>query len=114
MSQNGEAAREGRPDTSTITCRHDSNGGGATLTLASLSFSVVEFWLEREGKAPRVVRVAVGSGSSWSRAVRFPTVASEASATTGDEALDAEIRRRAAEEIVRLEAAVVSTLRRSA
>ena len=110
---NDEAARQGRPDTSSITSRNDSNVCGARLTLASLSFALVELWLEREDEAPRLVRVAVGSGPSWSRAVRFPTVASEASATTGDEALDAEIRRRTAEELVRLEAAV-STLRRSA
>ncbi len=84
------------------------------LTLSSVSFERVEFTLKRQDKAPRVVRVAVGSGSSWSRAIRFPTVASEASATTGDELLDAEIRRRAAEELVRLEAAFVSTLRRPA
>jgi len=89
-----------------LTGTEHSNGGGATLTLASVSFSVVEFRLERQGKAPRLVRVAVGSGPSWSRAVRFPTPDSEASASTGDEGLDAEVRRRAGEDLVRLEASV--------
>ncbi len=100
---NDEAARQGRPDTNTITRRNDSNGDGAELTLSSLSFSRVEFTLEREGGA-RVVRVDVLSGPSR-RGISFPSFDSETTRSTGCDELDEAIRRRAGEELVRLEAA---------
>jgi len=79
-----------------------SNG---SLMLKSLSFEHVEFTLTRDVET-RVVRVNVISGSTWHRAVRFPSFDSETTQSTGDEELDAAIRRRAGEELIRLEAIV--------
>jgi hypothetical protein len=80
------------------------------LRLTAVSFTTVEFELARTTESGELVRrpvvVRVGTGSSWVACARFPTMGSSASASTGDEALDRTIRERAAEELVRLEAAV--------
>ena len=77
------------------------------LTLAYARFDRVEFMLDAEdGTVLRHVVVRVGSAPRWRDAVVFPTDDSDATATTGDPTLDAEIRRRAAEWLVLLEAAV--------
>jgi len=77
------------------------------LRLSALSFDSVEFELAAgEDSRPVVVRVA--SGCSWRDAVQFPCMTSEASETTGDDDLDAAICDRAAEELTRLEAAVLA------
>ena len=78
-----------------------------TLRLTYVGFDGVEFDLyEGDDFHPaRHVRVNVGSGTSVRQAIRFPDMRSEASASTGDEDLDREIRDRAAEELARLEGA---------
>jgi hypothetical protein len=83
------------------------------LRLRSVSFDRVEFELARMTDSGdlerRLVVVLVGAGTTWLDAVWFPATAiggSDATATTGDDALDRTIRERAAEELVRLEAAV--------
>jgi hypothetical protein len=73
------------------------------LRLTFVSFERVEFELI-DGERNRAVVVRVASGRSWRRAVQFPTVGSDATESTGDDELDALIRERAAEELVRLEA----------
>lgn len=83
------------------------------LRLRAVSFDSVEFELAAgEDRRPVVVRVA--SGCSWRDAVQFPSITSEASETTGDDALDAAICDRAAEELVRLEAATLALEGRAA
>lgn len=63
----------------------------------------------------RPVSVEVRTGASWFTAVRFPNLTSEAGESLGSDDLDAQVRERAAEELVRLEAAVnVATGRRAA
>jgi hypothetical protein len=75
----------------------------ARLRLTFVSFERVEFELiDSERSRPVVVRVV--SGSSWRQAVSFPVFGSDGSETTGDAKLDALIRERAAEELVRLAA----------
>jgi hypothetical protein len=76
-----------------------------TLRLRYLTFEVVEFAL-RDDDGERVVSVVVGSGQTWAKAVIFPHSRSDSGETTGDADLDAAIRERAAEELVRLQAAV--------
>jgi hypothetical protein len=76
------------------------------LTLEHVSFHEVSFTVELADGSERLVEVLVGSGSSWPRAVRFPHIGSEAGESLGDSALDDEVRRRAAEELVRLASAV--------
>ncbi len=77
------------------------------LQLCDLSFKRVEFELAgSEYRRPVVVRV--GSGCSWRDAVRFPSILGEASETTGDDELDEAICDRAAEELIRLEAATLA------
>ncbi len=76
-----------------------------TLRLRSLGFDAVGFDLVEAGYTIRPVVVRVASGSSWCDAVRFPSVGTDATQSTGDDELDAEIRERAAEECLRLEAA---------
>ena len=65
----------------------------------------VEFVLVDDEGGERPVVVRVGSGRDWRRAVQFPTIDTAGTETTGDPALDAEIRERAAEELVRVAAA---------
>jgi len=77
------------------------------LQLRDLTFQRVEFELAA-GAHSRSVVVRVGSGSSWLNAVRFPTIGTDATETTGDDELDAAIRARAAEELVRLEVATLA------
>jgi hypothetical protein len=74
------------------------------LHLTHLSFDRVEFVLDRDGERRPVV-VHVGCGGDWRRAVAFPTVGTSGTEATGDDALDTEIRERAAEWLVVLEAA---------
>jgi hypothetical protein len=77
------------------------------LRLRHVSFSQVEFVLvDEQGRVLRPVVVTVASGSTWHEAVMFPSLGSEGSTSTGDSALDFEIRERAGDELVRLEAAV--------
>jgi hypothetical protein len=73
----------------------------ARLRLTYISFERVEFELS-DSERTRPVVVRVGSERSWRRAVRFPTIGSDATETTGDERLDEAIRLRAAEELVPL------------
>jgi hypothetical protein len=76
------------------------------LYLTYVSFDRVEFVLvDDDGERPVVVRV--GRGHDWRRAMQFPTCATTGTETTGDPALDAAIRERAAEALVQLEAALV-------
>jgi hypothetical protein len=76
-----------------------------TLRVTHVALDRVEFLLVDEaGHVVRHVAVLVGSGASWRAAVVFPSTASDATASTGDDALDEEVRWRAAEELVRLEA----------
>jgi len=83
------------------------------LRLSAVSFDAVEFELAGdEHSRPVVVRVA--SGCSWRDAVQFPSITSEATETTGDDKLDAAICDRAAEELTRLEAAVLALGARAA
>jgi hypothetical protein len=46
--------------------------------------------------------VVVGSGSSWADAVRFPSIGTDATSSLGNDELDALVRDRAGEELVRL------------
>jgi len=74
-----------------------------SLRLEQVSFSSVEFTLlDASGQEVRRVVVRVSSGPSWRNAVRFPTIGTDATEATGDERLDAAIRDRSAEELVRL------------
>lgn len=83
------------------------------LRLMSVGFDRVELELDSpDGR--RLVVARVGSGRSWREAVRFPCLGTDGSETTGDEALDAEIRERAAEELVRLDAATIALGTRAA
>jgi hypothetical protein len=74
------------------------------LRLTHVSFSRVEFTLLRDDGSSRPVVVKVGAGQSWRRAVRFPTIGTDATESTGDERVDEAIRERAAEELVRFAA----------
>jgi hypothetical protein len=77
------------------------------LLVRYVGFDAVEFDLTNDdGRRLRAVTVRVGSGPSWYDAVRFPTVGSDATASTGDAKLDQEIREMAAAELTRLDAAV--------
>ena len=86
------------------------------LRLLSVTFDRVEFLAYDDvGGWERVVSVEVRTGQSWFSAVRFPSLASEAGESLGSDDLDAQVRERASEELVRLEAAVhVATGRRAA
>lgn len=75
------------------------------LRLVSVTFSEVRFHLDM-CDSTRQVAVQVGSGRDWLSAVRFPHLRSDEGASLGDDLLDEEVRARAAEELVRLEAAV--------
>lgn len=72
--------------------------------LVELSFQRVVLALQHNRKW-RKVSVLVGSGSNWYQATRFPHIMEEDGATTGNDALDKQIRERAAEELIRLAAA---------
>lgn len=76
------------------------------LDLRTLSFERVEYVAVFDDGATRPVTVLVGSGSSWFEATQFPHLLSDAGETLGDPTLDASVRRRASEELVRLEATV--------
>jgi hypothetical protein len=76
------------------------------LRLLDVGFGSVEFHVTLADGNERLVRVEVGAGTDWLRAVRFPNLNTDAGATLGDETLDREVRERASEELVRLEAAV--------
>jgi hypothetical protein len=77
------------------------------LRLTHVDFTLVEFALvDDAGSVLRPVVVHVGSGTDWRHAVRFPTMHTAGTESTGDLALDTEVRERAAEELVRLEAAL--------
>lgn len=76
------------------------------LRLRHVSFATVEFDLVQDGRVLRPVVVRVGSGPDWYRAVNFPTIGSEGSTSTGDPALDEQVREEAGKELLRLAAAV--------
>jgi hypothetical protein len=85
--------------------RTDLAAARDSLRLTHVSFDRVEFALvDAEGNLVRPVTVHVGSGTSWRQAVRFPIVATDATASTGNVLLDRTICERAAEELARLEA----------
>jgi len=76
------------------------------LRLLSLTFDRVEFLASDCGAGwERLVSVDVRDGTSWYTAVRFPHPQSDAGESLGSDDLDAQVRERAAEELVRLEAA---------
>jgi hypothetical protein len=78
-----------------------------SLRLRYVGFDRVEFLLlDADGRVERPVVVMVGSGRQWRETVGFPNLVSEAGETTGDPALDRLICDRAAEELVRLDAAL--------
>ena len=79
--------------------------GGYRLVLVELSPQRVKFTLQYNG-ATRRVDVKVGSGSNWYEAAIFPHIETDEGATSGDDAIDRLIRQRAAEELIRLAAAV--------
>jgi hypothetical protein len=84
------------------------------LRLTYVGYDGAEFdLLDKTGERLHVVRVNVGAGQSWRKAVRFPELDTAATASTGDDRLDQEIRERAAEELVRFDAAT-SALRAAA
>ncbi len=75
------------------------------LRLDRLSFAEVRFEA-MFCESSRFVSVHVGSGRDWLAAVRFPNLRSDEGASLGDDDLDNEVLVRAAEELVRLEAAI--------
>jgi hypothetical protein len=77
------------------------------LRLLSLSFHTVDFlaYDDTEGWE-RLVNVAVHTGQSWHSAVRFPHIRTDTGQSLGTDELDAQVRERAAEELIRLEAAI--------
>ena len=75
------------------------------LRLLAISFDAVGFEADFGDGYRRDVHVKVGSGRTWSGAVWFPNLANADGETLGDEGLDQQVRERAAEELVRLEAA---------
>jgi hypothetical protein len=79
---------------------------GLGLELVAISFGSVDLLAIMPDGSERTVSVIVGSGTSWRRACRFPNVASEAGQSLGSDELDDRVRRRSAEELVRLAAAV--------
>lgn len=84
------------------------------LRLLSVDFDAVRFYATTRD-AMRFVTVRVASGSDWYRSVRFPDHMTEEGASLGDDRLDEQVRVRASEELVRLEAAVnVATGRQAA
>lgn len=76
---------------------------GPELRLVAISFAGVDFDATLADGTTRPVRVLVGSGSTWRRAVVFPCCSSAATETLGDERLDELVRGRAAEELARLD-----------
>ena len=70
-----------------------------------LSFARVVLALQHDGQT-RKVAVLVGSGRNWYEATQFPHVLHEEGASSGDDNIDKLIRQRAAEELIRLQAAV--------
>jgi hypothetical protein len=85
------------------------------LQLLALAFDRVEFLAYDEaGQWERLVSVEVRTGASWVSAVRFPNLACEAGETLGSDEFDEQVRERASEELVRLEAAVAIASGRAA
>lgn len=84
-----------------------------TLRLDRLSFTEVRFEATLCDHS-RFVTVCVGSGRDWYSALRFPNIRTDEGATLGDDDLDHKVRVRAAEELVRLEAAVAVASGRAA
>lgn len=75
------------------------------IVLVELSFSRVGLALQHNSSTRRVT-VLVGTGRNWYEATRFPHIESDEGATSGSDAIDRLIRQRAAEELIRLTAAV--------
>jgi hypothetical protein len=79
----------------------------SALRLRFVDFTRVELEvLDDDVNVLRLAVVHVGSGHDFAQAVVFPTSRTNSTASTGDDALDAAIRARAAEELTRLDAAV--------
>lgn len=72
------------------------------LVLVGIDFESVHFTAYLSDGTRRPVKVVVGSGSSYANAVRFPSVGSDATCSLGHDELDALVRDRASEELVRL------------
>jgi hypothetical protein len=90
------------------------NADALDLELLHVGFDAVELAAALADGSRRLVSVLVGSGPSWRRAVRFPNIGSDAGQSFGDVLLDEQVRARAAEELVRLAAAVGAIERRRA
>jgi hypothetical protein len=74
------------------------------LVLVAVDFESVHFTAHTPDGGRRPVTVVVGAGTNWADAVRFPTIGTDATCSFGDDELDALVRDRAAEELVRLSA----------
>lgn len=81
-----------------------------TLVLVELSFERVTLALQRDGMPSRRVSVKVGSGRNWYESALFPNLGTDEGTTSGDDAIDKLIRIRAAEELIRLAAAVEAAI----
>jgi hypothetical protein len=86
----------------------------SAVELVSVGFDHVEFVAVLPDRSERPVTVLVGGGTSWRKSMRFPNLMFEEGRSLGDDLLDDQIRRRAAEELVRLAAAVGAIERRRA
>lgn len=75
------------------------------LILLAVTFDRLRFAAVRPDGTTRAVDVLVGSGSDWFQAVRFPNWGTSDGESFEDDELDRQVRQRAAEELVRLEAA---------
>jgi hypothetical protein len=94
--------------------RRSAQAPKPTLRLLGVSFRGVELEIRYPDGHVRLASVRVGAGNAWRRAVRFPHLASDRGESTEDPWLDALIRERAAEELIRLAAAVEANKERRA
>ena len=76
-----------------------------TLRLVSCSFDLVELEADFGDGVCRAVRVDVQAGRDWYAAVQFPNLSNASGESLGDDELDRQVRERAGEELVRLDAA---------
>jgi len=75
------------------------------LELVHVDFERIDF-TARLGETERTVSVSVGSGTCWRRAILFPHPMTYEGSSLGDDDLDEQVRARAAEELIRLAAAL--------
>jgi hypothetical protein len=76
-----------------------------TIRLLSVDFAEVRFYAVTDD-ACRFVTVRVNSGLDWLRACAFPHNNTDEGRSLGSDELNEQVRIRASEELVRLEAAV--------